>query len=116
MEGSAAIAARRDPSTVRITRAGILIASIGALLVIFNPFGSAVAGLVMAAVGAVIAARGGFGRSWYWALAAGAILIVLSRLLAESSEVLGGWLAVIGVVCILVAASLGFPLASDEEE
>ena len=47
---------------------------------------------------------------------AGAILVVLSRLLAEGSETLGGWLAVIGVVCILVAASLGYPLASDLEE
>ena len=116
MEGSGAIAARRDPSTVRITRAGILIAAIGALLVIFNPFGSAIVGLVMTAVGALIAARGGLGRRWYWALAVGAILVVLSRLIAEGAEVLGGWLAVIGVVCILVAASLGFPLASDEEE
>jgi hypothetical protein len=41
---------------------------------------------------------------------------VLSRLIAEGAEVLGGWLAVIGVLCILVAASLGYPLASDLEE
>ena len=118
MEGSGAITqtARRDPATVRITRAGILIASLGALLVIFNPFGAAVVGLVLAAVGAVIAARGGLGRRWYSLLAAGAILVVLSRLIAEGAETIGGWLAVIGVVCILVAASLGFPLASDLEE
>lgn len=116
MEGSGAVVARRDPTTVRITRAGILIAALGALLVIFNPFGGAIVGLVLTAVGALIAARGGLGRRWYWVLAAGAILVVLSRLFAESSEVLGGWMAVIGVVFILVAASLGYPLASDEEE
>jgi hypothetical protein len=108
--------ARRDPVTVRITRAGILIASLGALLVIFNPFDSAIVGLVLAAVGTVIAARGGLGRRWYWAMAVGAILLVLSRLIAESSETLGGWLAVIGVIFILVAAALGYPLASDLEE
>lgn len=109
-------APRHDPATVRITRAGILIASIGALMVIFNPWGGAFVGLVLVAVGAVIAARGGLGRRWYGALAGGAIVVVLSRLIAEGSETLGGWLAVIGVLCILVAASLGYPLASDEEE
>ena len=118
MEGSSAItpAVARDPATVRITRAGILIAALGALLVIFDPFGAAVVGLVLAAVGALIAARGGLGRSWYWLLAAGAILIVLSRLIADGSETIGGWLAVIGVLCVLIAASLGYPLASDLEE
>jgi hypothetical protein len=118
VEGSGAIAAtgRRDPATVRITRAGILIASLGGLLVIFNPFDSAIAGLVVAVVGTVIAARGGLGRRWYWAMAVGAIVLVLSRLIAEGSETLGGWLAVIGVLCILVAAALGYPLASDIEE
>ncbi|HZO59364.1 MAG TPA: hypothetical protein VFB51_06720 [Solirubrobacterales bacterium] len=118
MEGSGAITAapRRDPATVRLTRAGILIASLGALLVIFNPFGSAIAGLFLAVVGTLLAARGGLGRRWYWALAAGAIIVVLSRLIAEGSEVLGGWLAVIGVVFILVAASLGYPLATDLED
>ena len=118
MEGSGALTqtARRDPGTVRVTRAGILIAALGALMVIFNPFGTAVAGLVLTAVGALIAARGGLGLRWYALLAAGAILVVLSRLIAESAETLGGWLAVIGVVCILVAASLGYPLASDLEE
>jgi hypothetical protein len=106
----------RDPGVVRVTRAGVLIAALGALLVVFDPFGIAVAGLVLGVVGAVIAARGGLGHSWYWALAAGAALMVLSRLIAEGAETLGGWLAVIGALCILVAASLGYPLASDLEE
>ena len=117
MEGSGAItqSVRHDPATVRITRAALLIAALGALMVVFNFFGTALAGLVIAAVAALIAARGGLGRNWYWALAGGAILIVLSRLIAEGSETLGGWLAVIGAISILVAASLGYPLASDEE-
>jgi hypothetical protein len=101
---------------VRITRAGILIASLGALLVIFNPGGTAIAGLVLAVIGTVIAARGGLGHRWFWVLATGAVVLVLSRLIAEGAETLGGWLAVLGVLCILVAASLGFPLASDLEE
>lgn len=117
MEGSAATRTmHRDPATVRVTRVGLLIASLGALLVAFNPFGIAVAGLVLGVLGAIIAARGGLGHNWYWALAAGAALMVLSRLIAEGAETLGGWLAVIGALCILVAASLGYPLASDLEE
>jgi hypothetical protein len=117
MEGSGIMtqSVRRDETTVRITRIGVLIAAIGALLVVFDFFGLAIAGLVLAAVGAVIAARGGLGRRWYWALAAGAVIMILSRLIAEGSETLGGWLAVIGALCILIAASLGYPLASDED-
>jgi hypothetical protein len=106
--------ARRDEATVRITRVGVLIAAIGALLVVFDLFGLAIVGLVLAAVGALLAARGGMGRGWYWALVAGAVVVVLSRLIAEGAETLGGWLAVIGSLCILIAASLGYPLASDE--
>jgi len=118
MEGSSAAtrALHRDPAVVRVTRVGVLIAALGALIVVFDPFGIAIAGLVLAVVGAVIAARGGLGHNWYWALAGGAALMVLSRLIAEGAETLGGWLAVIGAVCILVAASLGYPLASDLEE
>ena len=76
MEGSAATRTmHRDPATVRVTRVGLLIASLGALLVAFNPFGIAVAGLVLGVLGAIIAARGGLGHNWYWALAAGAALM-----------------------------------------
>jgi hypothetical protein len=107
---------RRDPGTIRITRAAVLIAAVGALLVIFDPLGLAFAGLVIAAVGTVIAARGGLGHRWYWMMALGAVLVVVSRLIAEGAETLGGWLAVIGVLLVLTGASLGFPLASDSEE
>ena len=74
MEGSSGVtqSALRDPTTVQITRAGILIAALGALLVAFNPFGIAIVGLLLGVLGAIIAARGGLGHSWYWALAAGA--------------------------------------------
>ena len=54
---------RRDPGTVRLTRVGVLIAALGALLVVIDPFGLAIAGLVLAVVGAVLAARGGMGHT-----------------------------------------------------
>ena len=118
MESSTAAArhVHRDPVTVRVTRIGIVIASIGALLVIFDPWGLAFAGLVIAVIGTLITARGGLGHRWYTVMVAGAVVLVLSRLLAEGAETLGGWLAVIGVLCILVGSSLGFPLASDIED
>jgi hypothetical protein len=100
---------RRDPNLIRLTQAGLLIASLGAVLIVFNPLGLAVAGLVLAAVGAVLAARGGLGHAWYFAVAGGAALAILSRLIAEGSETFGGWLAVIACVAILFGATLGFP-------
>jgi hypothetical protein len=118
MEGSGFAPPRafRDSGTLASTRAGVLIASLGALLVVFDPFGLAIAGLVIAAIGTLLAARGGLGARWYVALAAGTIVMILSRLIAEGAETLGGWLAVIGALMILIGASLGYPLASDLED
>ena len=107
---------RRDPGTVRLTRAGVLIAALGALLVVIDPLGLAVAGLVLTVVGAILAARGGMGQTWYWMIAGGAALAVVSRLVAEGAQTLGGWLAVVGSLMVMIGASLGYPLASDLEE
>jgi hypothetical protein len=115
MEGSTGLMetrARRDPGTIRLTQAGLLIAAVGALFVVFGIIPTV--GLVMTVVGAVLAARGGIGHSWYTAVALGAALEVIARLLAEGSETLGGWLAVIASVVILVAVSLGFPTNEPE--
>src|SRR5205814_1485548 len=100
---------RRDPGVIRITQIGLLLAAVGALLVVFGVI--AMVGLVMTVVGAVIAARGGVGQTWYTAVAAGAALEVIARLLAEGSETLGGWLAVIASLMILCAVALGYPTA-----
>jgi hypothetical protein len=94
----------------------VLIAALGALLVVINPFGLAIAGLVLTVVGAILAARRGMGHPWYLMVAGGAALAVLSRLIAEGAQTLGGWLAVIGCLLVMIGASLGYPLASDLEE
>jgi hypothetical protein len=103
---------RTDPGTLRLTQAGLLIAALGALLVIFGLIPTA--GLVMTVVGAVLAARGGFGHRWYTTVAAGAALEVIARILAEGSETLGGWLAVIASLMIFVGVSLGYPTRTPE--
>ena len=101
---------------MRLTRAGLLIAALGALLVVINPFGLAVVGLVLTVVGAILAVRRGMGHTWYWMIAGGAALALVSRLVAEGAQTLGGWLAVIGCLLVMIGASLGYPLASDLEE
>jgi hypothetical protein len=108
-------AARRDPGTIRLTQIALLIAGLGALLMVFNIFGLAMVGLVLAVIGTLLAVRGGLGERWFVILAIGAALAVIGRLVAENSETLGGWLAVIATVLLLVGVSLGYPVASDDE-
>jgi hypothetical protein len=117
MESSSAPAdlqTRRDPSAIRITQVGLLVASLGAVLVIFNPFGLGVVGIFLAIGGTLVAAPGSLGQGWFIAVALGAILSGVSRLIAESAETLGGWLGVIGAVMLLIGVILGFP-SRDEE-
>jgi hypothetical protein len=101
----------RDTSTLRLTQAGLLIASLGAVLVIFG----ITVGLVLCGVGAVMAVPGGLGKRWYLLVAGGAIVAILSRLIAEGAETVGGWLAVIGAVAILIGTSLGYPVRNERE-
>jgi hypothetical protein len=105
---------RREPTAVRTTQIGLLIASLGAFLVIFNLFGLGIVGIFLALGGAVLALPGGIGKGWYYAVALGAVVTGVSRLIAEGNEVLGGWLAVFGSVAVLIGAVLGFP-GGDED-
>lgn len=111
----APVSERPEAGTLRATQIGLLIASLGALLVIFDLFGLGIVGLFLAAGGAALAAPGGLGTRWYIAVAAGAILAVLSRLVAESAETLGGWLAIFGGVAILIGTALGYPVKGERE-
>lgn len=109
MEGSAGLmeGARRDAGVIRITRVGLLVAAAGALMVVFGLL--PMVGLVMTVVGAVLAVRGGIGQGWYTLVAAGAALEVIARIVAEGPETLGGWLAVVASVMILIGVALGYP-------
>lgn len=111
---SADVGARRDPGSIRLTQVGLLVASLGATLIIFNLFGLGVVGIFLVFGGVIMATPGNLGRGWFVAVAVGAIVAGLSRLIAENSETLGGWLAVIGSVTVLIGAVLGFP-SGDEE-
>ena len=118
MEGSrvpAPLSDAREPAALRTTQVGLLVASLGAVLVVFDLFGLGILGLFLATGGAALAAPGGVGHQWYWGVAGGAIVAILSRLIAESAETLGGWLAVIGAAAILIGATLGFPVRGERE-
>lgn len=117
MEGSTkAVSRPRDAGAERATQIGLLVASLGAILIVFNLFGLGTVGLFLAAGGAALAAPGGAGHRWYIFIAGGAIVAILSRLIAEGNDSLGGWLAVIGSVAILFGTSLGFPVKGSREE
>jgi hypothetical protein len=119
MEGSqmrAPVSERSEAGTVRATQIGLLVASLGGLLVISNLFGLGVVGLFLATGGAALAAPGGLGNSWYVTVAGGAIVAVLSRLIADSAETLGGWLGVAGGLAIVIGSALGYPVKGERED
>ena len=112
MESSTGLAqapARHDTGAIRLAQIGCLIAAAGELMVVFGLLPKV--GRVMTVVVEVLAARVGLGHTWHTVLAAGAALEIIARLLAESSETLGGWLAVAASVIILCAVALGYPSA-----
>jgi hypothetical protein len=106
--------ASREPGALRLTQVALLIACLGAVLVLFDLFGLGVLGLFLAAAGTLAAAPGGLGKRWYWAVLIGAVLTVLSKPIADDAQTLGGWMAVVGAVTILVATALGFPTRRPE--
>lgn len=116
MEGSGASLGqqvRADPNAIRVTQVGLLVASLGAVLVLFNFFGLGIVGLFLGVGGAALAAPGGMGKSWYYAVAVGAIVMILSRLIADSAETIGGWLAVFGALAVLIGTTLGYPIKGE---
>jgi hypothetical protein len=116
MESSSATAPGRtgeDTGALRATQVGLLIASLGAILIVFNLFGLGVAGIFLALGGTALAAPGGVGHGWWYAVLVGAIVAGLSRLLADSNEVAGGWLAVLGSITVLIGSVLGYPSRSE---
>jgi hypothetical protein len=117
MEGSSAplgASPRSEPGGLRVTQVGLLISCLGAAMVIFGLFG--IVGIFLALGGAALAAPGGFGHRWYIGVVLGAIVLALSKPIADGAQTLGGWMAVIGGIAILVATSLGFPVRGDRSE
>jgi len=94
-------------------RAALAVAALSALIVLFGLFPTPVriACLVLIA-GATIAGaprRSTSGGGWWWILAAGAIASIAGAFVAQPSPTLGGLIALIGGVAVIVGAAVGFP-------
>ena len=98
---------------MQTTRIALILAGVGAIVVMLSPFGTAgdVAGLVAIGLGTMLAApaarepRGG----WWGLLGSGAVLSVLGAIVSLASDTAGGILALLGGVAVLVAVALGWP-------
>lgn len=103
---------------LRITQAALLIASVGAITIMLGLFGAEVniAALVAIGFGTVLSASAGRGPDggWWSVLATGAVISLAGALVAIASDGLGGLLALVGGVCVLVGAAMGFPAPGDD--
>lgn len=97
----------------RVTQFALLIAPAGAIVIMTGAFGAAVeiGGLVAIALGTVLAAPAGRGPDggWWSLLASGAIISFAAPLVALAGAGLGGLVALVGGICVLAGAALGFP-------
>jgi len=97
----------------RVTQFALLIASLGAVVIMLGLFGAGVeiGALVAIALGTVLAAPAGRGPEggWWSLLGSGALLSFAAPLVALASAGLGGLLALLGGICVLGGAALGFP-------
>jgi hypothetical protein len=113
MDEQATTARENTATEINMARVGLVLAALGALIVVLDLFGLGVVGLVLGVLGAVMAFQVGAGAGWYYGIAGGALLGIIAKLVAGPHQALGGWLAVIAALAILVGASLGYP-ASEE--
>ena len=49
------------------------------------------------------------GGGWWWILGGGAAVSILAAIIAQPSTILGGWLALIGGLAVIIGALIGFP-------
>jgi hypothetical protein len=93
-------------------RVTLVVAAISALVVLLGVFGDAVrvVCLVLVAAAALVAApvhakRGG---GWWWMLAGGAAASIAGAIIAQPASTLGGWIALLGGLAVIVGAAVGF--------
>jgi hypothetical protein len=98
-------------------RLTLLVAAISALLVVLGLFGGAVRVLCLVLIGAAALLtappRVNRGGAWWRILAGGAAASIAGAIIAQPAPTLGGWIALLGGLAVIVAAAVGF---SVEEE
>jgi hypothetical protein len=104
---------------MRVLRVSLLLAAIGAAVILLRVFGetASFAGLAAIIAGTVLAAPyapppDAPGRGWWTLLAGGAVITLVAAGLHFLSETAGGLLAVLGCVLVVIGVALGFPARS----
>jgi hypothetical protein len=99
-------------------RVALVAAGVAALIVLLNLFsvGFRIVCLGVIVVAAALAApvRRISGGGWWWLLAVGAGASVLGAIIAQPAASLGGWLALIGGLVVMIATAIGFPREEEE--
>jgi hypothetical protein len=102
---------------MRTLRFSLLLAAVGALVILLRLFGdvASFAGVVAILAGVVLSAPyapppEAPGRGWWTMLATGAGITTAAAALTVVAETVGGLLAVLGCVLVVIAVALGFPM------
>jgi hypothetical protein len=102
-------------TALRIT---LVVAALCALIVVLGLFGTTVRiiCLIAIAVASLITASLRSTRSggWWWILAGGATASIAGAIIAQPAATLGGVIALIGGLGVLVGAAIGFPTEAQE--
>jgi hypothetical protein len=101
---------------MRALQLSLLLAAVGALVILLRLFGeiASFAGLVTIIAGTVLSAPyapppDAPGRGWWTMLASGAVITIVAAGLTLVAETAGGLLAVLGCVLVAIGVALGFP-------
>ena len=88
-------------------------AAIAAFVVVIGIFGTGfrIACLVLIALATLMALplRPRDGGGWWWILAGGAVASIAGAIIAQPSATLGGVIALLGGITVIIAAAIGFP-------
>jgi len=102
---------------MRALRLSLLLAVVGALVILLRLFGdvASFAGVVAILAGTVLSAPyapppEAPGRGWWTMLATGAAITTIAAGVTLVAETAGGLLAVLGCVLVAIAVALGFPM------
>jgi hypothetical protein len=99
----------------RALQIALLAAALASLIVLVDLFGDAIRVGCLVVIGLVTIvcapARRVRGGGWWSLLAAGAVAAIAGAALAQAAETVGGLIAAIGGVLVVIAATIGFPLA-----
>jgi hypothetical protein len=94
-------------------RIALVVAAIGAFIVVLGIFGTGfrIACLVLIALAMLVSLplRPRDGGGWWWILAGGAVASIVGAIIAQPSATLGGVIALLGGIAVIISAAIGFP-------